>query len=78
MTVHRWVEADGIGLMVAFDEEPTPEAIAVFEDVARFIAANPHTLRHPAARLTEEEAAEDGERQMARILELRRRARLDR
>jgi hypothetical protein len=81
MTIHRWVEADGIGLMVAFDEEPTPEAIAVFEDLARHIAAHPETLRRagltPVVRLTEDEAAEPGDRQMARIVELRRKAGLD-
>lgn len=79
MTVHRWIEADGIGIMVAFDdEEPGPEAVAVFEDLCRYFAAHPEALKErfgpPVAKLTEEEAAEPGDRQMARIEDLRRRA----
>lgn len=80
--VRRWIEADGIGLAVHFDAEPTDEEVAVFEDLARWIAANPEriraVIRNPDThRLTAEEAAESGDRQLKRIETLRRRAGLD-
>jgi hypothetical protein len=80
--VRRWIEADGIGLAVHFDAERTEEEVAVFEDLARWIAANPERIRavihdpHPT-KLTEAEAAESGDRQLKRIESLRRRAGMD-
>lgn len=80
--VRRWIEADGIGLAVHFDQDPTAEEVAVFEDLARWIAANPERMsaiiRDPVThQLTEAEAAESGDRQLKRIESLRRRAGLD-
>ncbi|MCI0583395.1 MAG: hypothetical protein L0227_11020 [Chloroflexi bacterium] len=79
MTRRVWVEADGIGIAVHFDDDPDPEAIAVFEELCRWIAAHPETLRATfgPAKITPEEAAESGERQLERIESLRRRAGLE-
>lgn len=81
MSVRRWIEADGMGIAVHFDEEPTPETIAVFEDLCRWLAAHPESLRArfggPVAKLTEAEAAEDGAHQLVRIEQLRRQAGLE-
>lgn len=78
MAIRRWIEADGIGIAVHFEEEPTPEAIAVFEALCRHLAAHPEALRaqfgKPVAKLTDVEAAEPGDRQLERIEDLRRRA----
>lgn len=86
MSPHVWIQDDEddpeIGLMVKFDEEPTPEAIAVFEELARWIrqenrAGRPVFKGWQSHQLTEAEAAEPGDRQMARIESLRRRVGLD-
>jgi hypothetical protein len=77
--VRRWIEAAGIGIAVHFEEEPSPETIAAFEDLARWIAAHPESLRASfgePVQLTEAEAAEAGDRQL-RIERLRRRAGLE-
>lgn len=86
MSPHVWVQDDEddpeIGLMVNFDEEPTPESIEVFKELARWIRDEHRAGRdvfkgQPTVRLTEAEAAEPGDIQMARIQRLRRRAGLD-
>lgn len=83
MTKHRWVDSsDGsMGFMLALtDDELTPESEAALQEFVDYLAAHKDLVlsrMQPAAKLSEDEAAEPGERQMARILELRRRAGLD-
>lgn len=77
--VRRFIEADGVGIAVHFDAEPSAEAVGAFEDLCRWLAANPERIRAviPNAatyKLSEAEAAESGDRQLERIERLRRRA----
>lgn len=71
-----WIEADGVGLAVHLDEPATPELVKAFEDLCRWIAAHPVSIREviPNAetfQLTEAEAREAGDRQLERIERLR-------
>lgn len=74
--MRRLIEADGVGIAVHFDEEPTAEEVAAFEELARWVAANPERIRAliPNARkvqLTEAEASEPADAQLRRISRLR-------
>lgn len=82
MSVRRWIEADQVGLAVHFDEEPSPEEIAVFENLCRWLAADPERIRlvlpnADTIKITRAEADDPGDRQLERIESLRRRAGMD-